>query len=272
MRKMTIKDIQNVSLDILKEVHEFCINNGINYTLQGGSLLGAIRHNGFIPWDDDIDIAMPRQDYERFCRSFSSSVGYKLVCYENCKNDCFIAYARVFDTKFTFVDCSMLPWTKSPVGVWIDIFPLDGASDDYSKEKKRNRKIWRLWLNTLRVRRSYRSFDKEEGMYNKIKLFGRKLVFSKIHLIAPFIRMCKEIPFGSTNHYINAAFPGYQMNEYHRMEVLDTYIPHKFEDTYFYIMSGYDEALREKYGDYMSLPPINQRRPKQDYDIFYWKH
>ena len=268
---METKDIQKVSLDILKEIHEFCVNENIRYTLQGGSLLGAIRHNGFIPWDDDIDIAMPRPDYERFCDLFSSSTGLKLICYDNSQNDCFIAYARVVDTTYTYVDCSMLPWTKRPVGVWIDIFPLDGASDDYNIEKKRNRKIWRLWSNTLRVRRSFRTFDKEKGIFSKIKLVGRKLLFKKMHFIAPLIRMCKEIPYGSTNHYINAAFPGYQMNEYHRIEVLNSYILHKFEDTYFYIMSGYDEALKEKYGEYMSLPPIDQRRPKQNYDIFYWK-
>ena len=61
------------------------------------------------------------------------------------------------------------------------------------------------------------------------------------------------------------------MNEYHRMDVLETCILHKFEDTEFFIMKGYDEALTEKFGDYMKLPPVNQRRPKQDYDIFYWK-
>ena len=70
MREMALKEIQQVSLDILKDVHQFCINNGIHYSLCYGTLLGAIRHNGFIPWDDDIDIMMPRPDYDRFVNTY----------------------------------------------------------------------------------------------------------------------------------------------------------------------------------------------------------
>ena len=65
---MSVKDIQMLSLDIMKDVHEFCVENDIKYTLQGGTLLGAIRHDGFIPWDDDIDVMMPRPDYDSLDR------------------------------------------------------------------------------------------------------------------------------------------------------------------------------------------------------------
>ena len=271
MKQMTTKDIQQVCLEILKDVHEFCVKNNIKYTLQGGSLLGAIRHGGFIPWDDDIDIAMPRPDYDRFCKTYHSDNPYKLVCFENDKENCFVGYARVCETEKTYVDCSMFPWTNYSVGVWIDVFPLDGALDDYSSEEKRNKEIWRMWANSLRVRRSYRSFDLEKGFFNKLKLVGRKLVFGRKRYIGTLIKKCKEIPYGSTRHYSNLVFPGYKMNEYHRTCVMDECILHKFEDSAFYIMKDYDEALTEKFGNYMELPPLDDRKPKQYFDIFYWR-
>ena len=70
MKEMTIQEIQQVTLEILKDVHEFCVDNNIRYSLSGGTLLGAIRHNGFIPWDDDADIQLPRPDYDRFIRTY----------------------------------------------------------------------------------------------------------------------------------------------------------------------------------------------------------
>ena len=69
MREMSLREIQLFSLEIMKDVHSFCINNDIRYSLIGGTLIGAMRNKGFIPWDDDIDICMPRPDYERFCHS-----------------------------------------------------------------------------------------------------------------------------------------------------------------------------------------------------------
>ena len=86
-------------MKILKDVHAFCKANGIRYSMAYGTLLGAVRHKGFIPWDDDIDIVMPRADYDRFCREYKSD-RYELFCSAR-QPDAYVAYARVADMRET---------------------------------------------------------------------------------------------------------------------------------------------------------------------------
>lgn len=269
MKEMTTKDIQKLCLEIMKDVHQFCVDNEIKYTLQGGSLLGAIRHNGFIPWDDDIDIAMPRSDYEKFCNSYKSKQGYKLLCYEN--SNCYIAFARICEMEKTYVDCSQLPWVDIPTGVWIDIFPLDGEEDDYDVASQRIMNLYKTWVHSIRIRRAKRTFSANPSKWEKTKHLLRKFLFARQNIMSDYIEKCREIPFGSTRHYCNNAYLEYGIHEYHRTAVLDSCVLHDFEDAQFFIMQGYDEALREKFGNYMELPPVEKRISKQGYDKFYWK-
>ena len=100
MKEMTTADIQQVSLDILKDIHSFCQKENIKYSLAYGTLIGAIRHRGFIPWDDDVDIMMPRPDYERFIRTYHSAQGYEILPEGE---ESMIAMARVYDVQRTYV-------------------------------------------------------------------------------------------------------------------------------------------------------------------------
>ena len=127
MKEMTLQDVQKVSFDILKDVHSFCELHQIRYSLAYGTLIGAVRHKGFIPWDDDVDIVIPRPDFERFCQEYKSSLGYELYTPEDSYN--FLPYARVCDNEHTIVKTNR-PWSTEPTGIWIDIFPLDGLPSD----------------------------------------------------------------------------------------------------------------------------------------------
>ena len=274
MREMSVKDIQSVSLDILRDIHQFCVDHDIKYTLQGGTLLGAVRHKGFIPWDDDIDIAMPRPDYDRFIHTYLSSNGYKVFSRElqEQNKDVFIAYARVCDMVKTYVDDALSYWSNAKTGVWVDVLPLDGDFEDFEESKKRLNKIKCYWKIGVRKRVALRPLSSATGWYKKVRLIIKKAIamvtsFSAIDLQ---IELCKSVSFGSTGYYSNLAFLSYGIRERHCIEVLRDRQLVPFEGDMFYIMNGFDEALREKYGDYMTLPPKEKQIRAHGSNKYYW--
>ncbi len=272
MKELTRQDIQQLSLEILKDVHAFCVENNIKYTLQGGTLIGAIRHNGFIPWDDDIDLAMPRPDYDRFIHTYKSQKGFKVFSRELDEN-VYLAFSRVCDMERTFVDDSALPWTSNEKGLWIDIFPLDGVETDYDECKKRVKRIkWQWTLGGLK-RFSMAGFKPRKSLKDKLKWTFKMLVYPFISYSAfdRQIAMSKEIVWDDATYYSNLALFIYDIRERHHKRVINEVVLHKFEDSEFYIMAGYDEALREKYGDYMQLPPKEKQTPGHDFNKCYWR-
>lgn len=271
MKEMSTLEIQQVGLSILKDVHDFCVENGIKYTLQGGSLIGAIRHKGFIPWDDDVDLAMPRPDYERFIATYKSKHGYELFSREKDK-DVYISFTRICEMKDTYVSDFMSPWSKYKTGVWIDIFPLDGAEDDFKECKSRVDRMKRVWLMGTMLRHSHASIASQTGLKNKIKQIGRKFLslFVTQSVFDKHIAMCRQLDWDKQTYYSNFAFMGYGIRERHRKQVLDEVVLAPFEDDQFFIMKGYDEALTEKYGNYMELPPLDKRQCGHSFNKYYW--
>lgn len=275
MKNMTTKDIQMVSLDILKDVHEFCVEHDIKYTLFSGTLLGAIRHHGFIPWDDDLDIAFTRPEYEKFVKLYQSKRGYKLFARERQGKDVYLSYARVCDMDRTFADDSLFPWTKEKKGVWIDVFPLDGAVSDQELAVRHSEEFYKIWLRSKLIRFAMVPFSKRPGFFKKIKLFFRKIQFAKelrtLDIWDRHIAMCKRIPFDTAANYSHYAWAGFKMREYYKTSAFEGYQLQPFEDGQFYVMKGYDGALRAKYGDYMQLPPVEERKPRHSINKYYWK-
>lgn len=272
-RELTLAEIQHTGLEILKVVHEFCKENGIRYSLAYGTLLGAIRHKGFIPWDDDVDIMMPRPDYERFCRTFRHN-GYQVV-YNGNRKDCLIAFARVCDTKDTFIT-SLCPWIRSSenLGMWIDIFPLDGAPDDPAEMKELHSTAKDIRLRSDKSRRALRPlFVKGESLGFNINTLKKRL-FSLFtpkpeDYVQEMCRLCSSIPYGSTGHVSQLAFPNTFLHL--NLSDFDSYTDVMFENTAFHAAVGYENILKTMYGDYMKLPPVEQRIPQQHYIRFYWK-
>lgn len=273
MKEMTAEDIQQTSLEIMQDIHEFCVANNIKYTLQGGTLIGAIRHKGFIPWDDDLDVAMPRPDYDRFIRTYKSEKGYEVFARDlPDSTDVLMSYARVCDMRDTYVDDTFYPWTNRKKGVWIDLFPLDGVSDDYEEAKKQHMKMKFVWSQGMSRRWRNAPFWAVKPFKKKLKLLAKKVLapFFSDTLFDRHNEMCKAIKWGETEHYSNLAFMGYGIRERHRCAVLDEVILWPFEDRQFFVMAGYDEALKEKYGNYMQLPPKEKQVRGHSIYTYYW--
>ena len=272
MRELTLKELQDFCLNILDDVHHFCVSNNIRYSLAYGTLIGAIRHKGFIPWDDDVDIIMPRPDYERFCKTYKS-VKYKVSSYE-VDSDCRMTYARVFDDNRTIVK-SYLPWNKKEHGAWIDLFPLDGAEDNYEEYKGRVSAISQVF-DKLQFRRSI--LANVSFRFNFIT--NAKIIIKKIlcfntnfnQLIETIIGLSKRIEYGKTHHWGMTVFiDSYGIKDYHESILFEDVVDVEFEGHLFKSLIGYDAYLRNMYGDYMLLPPEDERVARQTYLHVYWK-
>lgn len=269
MHQLDLKDIQRVSLDILKDVHAFCLSNGINYSLAYGTMLGAIRHKGFIPWDDDIDIIMPRPDYERFKKTFKSSKGNVLVT----EDESYIAFSRVCDTQRTMTGKSLWPWSNKEFGLWIDVFPLDAIEDN---KQKFHDKIQRLEsLSTLQIKA--RNAKVRPSISFSVIQNIKQLVKNIIYLNLDLNRINNSIIDEATQtHWNDSAVCsqlvcGTSIKEYYSKSLFSKTVLMPFEDSEFCVAEGWDVFLKSNYGDYMKLPPEEEREQHTSFVKFYWK-
>ena len=260
MKTMSLQEVQSVNLNIMKDIHAFCVEHGIRYSLAYGSLIGAVRHKGFIPWDDDIDIMMPRPDFEVFSRTFVSKQGYTLSSVYD--HDTYINYTRVYNNAETLV-ISPAKAGKNEVGVWVDIYPIDGISDNEDDSKKQFAQIRKYTQQIMALRFLYRKLA-TGSVYEKAKAFIKFVAFSicKKGSISQWHKkvsmLCKEVNFGETSRC--SSLVCMEANRDNRQEVFPTnsfssYELSPFEKEHFYIVSDYDIVLKVIFGDYMQLPP-----------------
>ena len=273
---LSLKDRQDVSLMLLKMLHGFCVQNNIRYSLAYGTLIGAVRHKGFIPWDDDIDVMMLRPDYERFCATFKVE-GASLHCHQN-KPDCFIGFARICDDVYTNSIKNSWLCGGGHTGVWIDIFPVDNVEDDPVTYDQHYRQMQFLHGDIYKYRARLNGIYKTNKLRTNILAafltlppFHQILKKKAIRFVDKYINEMKRVPFGTTGHYSQLAIPGSGSKNYLDIEWFSDFILLDFEDSKFYVMKGYDAVLRSAYGDYMQLPPEDQRTPLHEYQFFYWK-
>ena len=260
MRAISLDELKSIQLDLLQKTVDFCESNGLRYFLCGGTLIGAIRHNGYIPWDDDIDIAMPRSDYDLFVKSFNQPDNYYQVV--NLDNNSKYAYsfAKVYDNRTVMNE---LYYPGDTFGVCIDVFPADGVKSAAQIHKI---KLLRKFLNTKRA-----NFYNRTLLKKVINTIGKMVLLPfSAHQIATWMdNEARKYAFGSlpkAGVIANPFGPGEMVDK----TVFDSDIYHEFEGLKCRIPVGYDTWLRSIYGDYMQLPPEEDRVTHHTF-MAWWK-
>ena len=257
-----IRKLQLIGLDILKEVDRVCRENNITYYLGEGTLLGAIRHEGFIPWDDDIDILMPREDLNKFMEICDEKLkpNYKFQYYHNVPSYWVQSpKVRLLD-KTEFNQSKLLKYTED-IGPYIDIFPLDYTSELF-KATKRQDKYIKVHRRMLFIRTG---FSKPKNWKQRIlKFYSRFLTPTQIH--NRMVKMGTKYNNGSRKYLSN--FGSYYdiWKETYPAEAFGQPKYVKFEDAEFPVPSDYHYVLTTTYGNYMDLPPKEKRLPKHSFD------
>ncbi|MDT2748630.1 LicD family protein [Streptococcus parauberis] len=259
MPELDLKEVQHKALELLVEFDKICRKNEFIYSLGGGTLLGAIRHNGFIPWDDDIDLMMPRPDYEKFL-GYCANNETPFDCFSiNNIDDYDDLFAKISDKDTIIVD--EMKWSKLNMGVSIDIFPIDGlgrsleeAIKNFNKTKfKRELLIAARWKKYFVSKTKSLKYEPIRFIFFCISRF-----IDKNSLSRKLNRDYQKISF-STSTYSGCISGVYREKEIMETHVFKDIIEIKFEDNKFLSIRDYDSYLELHYGNYMQLPPKDKQ-------------
>ena len=265
MHQLSLDEIQSRELSMMKMFGDLCRRHGLTYWLGGGTLLGAVRHKGFIPWDDDIDLMMPRYDYDRLMKyadEIDSTGQYKLASYE--LGNLNYPFAKVYDTQTTIQ--KLYDEDETEKNLWIDIFPLDGMPDDEKEVEK-------IYFRTMLARRVLRLKQARSGE-GKTKLKkalkpAAKLLLRPIpdaYLLKYIDENCRMYSIQESN-YMGGIANGY--GPWERMPKKPFLKPCtlEFEGMEVSAPGCWDYYLKRLFGDYMQLPPEDQR---QTHNMIVW--
>ncbi|MDE6020499.1 MAG: LicD family protein [Ruminococcus sp.] len=248
--------VKQVELEILTVVDEFCKKNDIKYSLAYGTLLGAVRHKGFIPWDDDIDIFMPREDYNRFLKLWKESppTGYIL---QNIDTDFDYrqSFTKIRKDNTAYLQKKESKKSKYHKGIFIDVFPLDKVAISALSQKKQ--KVCAVFM--MLFTRGYIPAD-ESGLVILISKLALKIVPQKKYETVRKILERKVIKAGSQSggYKFFGSMMSLKKNPY-PPNMFESIVELEFEEKSFSATKIWDRVLTTFYGDYMKLPPVQER-------------
>ncbi|MBU5485765.1 LicD family protein [Clostridium sp. MSJ-11] len=258
-----LRVVQKRELDVLRAIIEICERHGFRYFAVGGTCLGAVRHKGFIPWDDDIDIGMPRKDFDQFREVAKHELPKHLSVndFEELQHSNRL-YIKVYDNTTTFVEKNCEKFSDQYTGIFVDIFPYDGLPSGSIRRKFNNFRMKVLSKLSFYRRMPYFSMNK---LSDKILFF---LIYP-LKWLLPFNWASKKIeeilrmyPLEKSLYSIAAGY--YVFKSHYFLETKKI----RFEDLMMPCPEDFDGYLTDQYGDYMQLPPIEKRRT--DHDLLFF--
>ena len=264
MQDIPSSEVRALMINILADIHKFCEAHNLHYFMAFGTLLGAVRHKGFIPWDDDIDIWMPRPDYDRLIKEYKSEhyaaiwAGY----YQGYPLD----FAKVHDPRTLLVE----EGGDGDWGVFVDVFPLDGAPDKkgWRQTLKRVARVRHLVANQRFTRNL--PFSKKAGLKKNLSTLAGKAMhpfLSMKKLLLWEDRIMKKNAFADCDHVCDYTDLTAQFFE---KEIFAESVPLEFEGRQFLAPKLYDKCLTMLFGDYMTPPPP-EKQVSNHGSKAYWK-
>ncbi len=265
MEEICLRDIRSIQIELLSVFHSFCEKHQLTYYLSNGTLLGAVKYKGYIPWDDDIDVCMPRPDYQRLIQLWDDSSS-TLFSHEK-QPEYFFPFAKLSNNKTVLIEENVDNGCQ--VGVNIDVFPLDGfgnsEEESYSIYKKMEKYRKKLSMAKLLPK-------PDDGLFKRIA----KRILSCPQKMVGSGRLCRKIDeFAKRNSYEhnryigNAVWGFYSPGEAHERKCFDNKICVDFEGKPYYAPAGYDLYLKKLYGSYEIDPPPEKQVSHHRYKAFY---
>ena len=277
--KLSLAEVQQVELNILLYLDQVCKENNIKYNLSSGTLLGAIKYQNFIPWDDDIDVILFRDEYQKLMKVLKHSQGrYKLLSIYNTR-DYYYPFAKLVDTKTVLKENAK---QIKDLGVYIDIVPMDGYRDEfYLKQIDKDRFIKNMMIGRFQIKNCIRyNFDYIKGhqkqtknkkfkdfVYHCVDLLSRPLGYR--FWVKLYDRKISKVKLADAK-YLGVRTGSFDVKEVFKKEDLIKQADYEFAGHKFPSFQNYDLYLRSKFGDYKKEPKKEQQKSHHQFEA-YWK-
>ena len=255
-----MNEMQFKLLEMFKWLDRFLRSNQIPYYVIGGTMLGAVRHHGFIPWDDDIDIAVPRNEYEKLIHLLKEKTEHYIIESATTRKKGFIYnFAKFYDTNTSMTELARHNVKR---GLFIDVFPLDGIGNNIDEALMNYKRIDNY--NMLLAMKCCKYRSDRAWWKNILLFFGRMLPVSVDWLLDRIDLECKKHSFENCN-YVGNLVSTYRSREIMKKEFFGTPTEYQFEDITVFGPEKYEEYLSQLFHDWRQIPPENQRHPAHDF-------
>lgn len=257
MKFLTLREVQLAELDMLIEFDRICQAENLRYSLSSGTLLGAFRHKGFIPWDDDVDVCMPRPDYEKLAAVFNNSdVSNRYSLTEDSGQKALVPFLKMQDNEIFLKEKEI----KEVSNLWIDIFPVDGLPAEIEKVNKIYKKSARL--RKIILFGKIRKLKYYQGRHSKFVAFLIKIMVSVYGIkraIKNMTKLAKRYDYDTSEYVGTIIWSDDGLGERMLRREYEQFTKMEFEGCDFAVMGCWDSYLHGIYGDYMQLPPEDKR-------------